>query len=49
MQEVFARISPARHADRIRSRLFAAQGKNDPRVPYTEAERRPSCSDSSIC
>jgi dipeptidyl aminopeptidase/acylaminoacyl peptidase len=39
MQEVFARISPARHADRIASRLFVAQGKNDPRVPYTEAEQ----------
>lgn len=39
MQDVFARISPARHADRIRSRLFVAQGKNDPRVPYTEAEQ----------
>lgn len=39
MQKVFAEISPARHADRIRSRLFVAQGKNDPRVPYTEAEQ----------
>ncbi len=39
MQAVFARISPARHADRIRSRLFVAQGRNDPRVPYTEAEQ----------
>ncbi|HJW46990.1 MAG TPA: S9 family peptidase [Lysobacter sp.] len=39
MQEVFARISPARHAGRINSRLFVAQGKNDPRVPYTEAEQ----------
>jgi dipeptidyl aminopeptidase/acylaminoacyl peptidase len=39
MQKVFADISPARHADRIRARLFVAQGKNDPRVPYTEAEQ----------
>ena len=39
MQEVFARISPARHPTRIASRLFVAQGKNDPRVPYTEAEQ----------
>ena len=39
MQKVFAEISPARHADRIRARLFVAQGKNDPRVPYTEAEQ----------
>ena len=39
MQKVFAEISPLRHADRIRSRLFVAQGRNDPRVPYTEAEQ----------
>ncbi|HEU0306192.1 MAG TPA: S9 family peptidase [Lysobacter sp.] len=39
MQKVFAEISPARHPQRIRSRLFVAQGKNDPRVPYTEAEQ----------
>ncbi|NUS61172.1 MAG: S9 family peptidase [Lysobacter sp.] len=39
MQEVFARISPARHPEKIASRLFVAQGKNDPRVPYTEAEQ----------
>lgn len=39
MQKVFAQISPARHAERIKSRLFVAQGKNDPRVPYTEAEQ----------
>lgn len=39
MAEVFDRISPLNHADRIRSKLFVAQGKNDPRVPYTEAEQ----------
>jgi len=39
MQQVFAQISPARHPQRIKSRLFVAQGKNDPRVPYTEAEQ----------
>jgi dipeptidyl aminopeptidase/acylaminoacyl peptidase len=39
MQQVFANISPARHPQRIKSRLFVAQGKNDPRVPYTEAEQ----------
>ncbi len=39
MQKVFAQISPARHPQRIKSRLFVAQGKNDPRVPYTEAEQ----------
>jgi dipeptidyl aminopeptidase/acylaminoacyl peptidase len=39
MQAVFDRISPANHAERIKARLFVAQGKNDPRVPYTEAEQ----------
>ena len=39
MKTVFDRISPANHADRIKARLFVAQGKNDPRVPYTEAEQ----------
>ena len=39
MAEVFERISPLNHANRITSRLFVAQGKNDPRVPYTEAEQ----------
>jgi dipeptidyl aminopeptidase/acylaminoacyl peptidase len=39
MKAVFERISPANHADRIKARLFVAQGKNDPRVPYTEAEQ----------
>jgi dipeptidyl aminopeptidase/acylaminoacyl peptidase len=32
-------ISPANHADRIRSPLLIVQGKNDPRVPFTEAEQ----------
>jgi len=39
MAEVFERISPLNHANRIASKLFVAQGKNDPRVPYTEAEQ----------
>jgi len=39
MAKVFDAISPLNHADRIASRLFVAQGKNDPRVPYTEAEQ----------
>lgn len=39
MAKVFDEISPLNHADRIRSKLFVAQGKNDPRVPYTEAEQ----------
>ncbi len=39
MQAVFERISPLRNAHRIKSALFVAQGKNDPRVPWTEAEQ----------
>ncbi|MDO5610832.1 MAG: alpha/beta fold hydrolase [Pseudomonadota bacterium] len=39
MRAFFERISPLRNADKIRSALFVAQGKNDPRVPYTEAEQ----------
>ncbi len=33
------KISPANHADKIRAPLLIIQGKNDPRVPVTEAER----------
>ncbi|MGO1072367.1 S9 family peptidase [Lysobacter sp. CA199] len=39
MKAVFERISPLKNAGKIRSPLFVAQGKNDPRVPYTEAEQ----------
>ncbi|MFZ2753830.1 MAG: S9 family peptidase [Lysobacteraceae bacterium] len=39
MAETFERISPLNHANRITAKLFVAQGKNDPRVPYTEAEQ----------
>jgi dipeptidyl aminopeptidase/acylaminoacyl peptidase len=39
MREVFERISPANHADRIRSALLVAHGRNDPRVPFSEAEQ----------
>jgi dipeptidyl aminopeptidase/acylaminoacyl peptidase len=39
MAETFDRISPLNHANRITSKLFVAQGKNDPRVPWTEAEQ----------
>ncbi|MGB0132561.1 S9 family peptidase [Dokdonella sp.] len=39
MQAVFARISPLNNAGKIRAPLFVAQGKNDPRVPWTEAEQ----------
>ncbi|MFP7722913.1 S9 family peptidase [Lysobacter sp. A3-1-A15] len=36
---LFERISPLNNADRITAPLFVAQGKNDPRVPWTEAEQ----------
>lgn len=39
MKAVFDRISPLKNAHRIKAPLFVAQGKNDPRVPYTEAEQ----------
>lgn len=39
MREVFERISPANHVDRIRSALLVAHGRNDPRVPFAEAEQ----------
>lgn len=39
MKAVFDRISPLNNAGRIKSPLFVAQGRNDPRVPYTEAEQ----------
>ena len=39
MARVFEQISPLNHAGKITSPLFVAQGRNDPRVPYTEAEQ----------
>lgn len=39
MRAVFDRISPLKNAHRIDAPLFVAQGRNDPRVPYTEAEQ----------
>jgi dipeptidyl aminopeptidase/acylaminoacyl peptidase len=39
MRAVFERISPANHADRIKSALLVVHGKNDPRVPFFEAEQ----------
>lgn len=39
MAAVFERISPLTNAHRIASPLFVAQGRNDPRVPWTEAEQ----------
>jgi dipeptidyl aminopeptidase/acylaminoacyl peptidase len=39
MKAVFDAISPLNNAGKITSKLFVAQGRNDPRVPYTEAEQ----------
>ena len=39
MRAFLERISPLSNADRIRKPLFVVQGKNDPRVPFTEAEQ----------
>jgi dipeptidyl aminopeptidase/acylaminoacyl peptidase len=37
MREHLIKISPANHADKIRSALLVLHGKNDPRVPVGEA------------
>jgi dipeptidyl aminopeptidase/acylaminoacyl peptidase len=37
--EFLRRISPMAKVDRIKTPLFVIHGKNDPRVPYTEAEQ----------
>ena len=39
MREFLQRISPLTNAGKIAKPLFVVQGKNDPRVPYTEAEQ----------
>ncbi|MGI8906562.1 MAG: alpha/beta fold hydrolase [Candidatus Sumerlaeaceae bacterium] len=39
VREVQERISPLNHAEKIRAHLFVQQGKNDPRVPQSEAEQ----------
>ncbi len=39
MRAFLDRISPLTNAHRIRKPLFVVQGRNDPRVPYTEAEQ----------
>lgn len=39
MRAFLEEISPTTNADKITRPLFVAQGKNDPRVPYTEAEQ----------
>ena len=39
MKAVFDKISPANHAEKIQSALLVAHGKNDPRVPFSEAQQ----------
>jgi len=39
MRAFLQSISPTTTAERIRKPLFVVQGKNDPRVPFTEAEQ----------
>lgn len=39
IKEFFQRISPLRRADSIRAALLVAHGKNDPRVPFSEASQ----------
>ena len=39
MREFLTRISPLSNAARITKPLFVVQGRNDPRVPYTESEQ----------
>ena len=39
MRAHLEKISPLTNAAKIRKPLFVIQGKNDPRVPYTEAEQ----------
>lgn len=39
MLAVFRRIDPLNNADRIRTALLVAHGRNDPRVPFSEAEQ----------
>ncbi len=39
MREHLDKISPLTNASKIKKPLFVVQGKNDPRVPWTEAEQ----------
>ena len=39
MRDFLMRISPLTNAAKITKPLFVVQGRNDPRVPYTEAEQ----------
>ena len=39
MRSVFERINPTASADKIKSALLVVHGKNDPRVPFFEAQQ----------
>ena len=39
MRAFLESISPVRHVNRITRPMFIVQGRNDPRVPYTESEQ----------
>jgi dipeptidyl aminopeptidase/acylaminoacyl peptidase len=39
MREFLQAIAPANHAQKITKPLFVVQGRNDPRVPWTESEQ----------
>jgi dipeptidyl aminopeptidase/acylaminoacyl peptidase len=39
MRAFLESISPLTHAEKLTKPLFVVQGRNDPRVPYTEAEQ----------
>jgi len=39
MRELLLAISPLTNAGKITKPMFIVQGRNDPRVPYTEAEQ----------
>ncbi|MBS0210555.1 MAG: S9 family peptidase [Planctomycetes bacterium] len=38
-REFFTRVSPALNADKIKSALLVIHGRNDPRVPFAEAQQ----------
>lgn len=39
VKKILEEVSPLNKADKIKAALFVVHGKNDPRVPYTEAEQ----------
>jgi len=39
MRAFLTRVSPVNNAGKIKAPLLVVQGRNDPRVPYTEAEQ----------